>query len=115
MHDELRARGWSDGPIGKELRTNVRKFDPKVVDALVACADDRRDAAIVSVLPSQLAIGMLIEQDVKTDQGVMLLSHGHEVTQPVLEHLRKFFDLGLLTKPMLVVPAGTKGQHDTQP
>ena len=51
---------------------------------------------------------MVVHEDVKTDQGVMLICHGQEVTTAIREHLVKFQTLGTLTKRILCarVPGG---------
>lgn len=106
VHDALRTRGWSDSAIVDVLKKKPGAVDPAVVDALTKCADYPHDDETVSVLPSELMLGMILRQDVKTDQGVMLLCEGQEVTSAVLEHLRKFHRLGLVTKSLLVRKAG---------
>ncbi len=45
---------------------------------------------------------MVIQEDVKTDKGMMLLCHGQEVTTAIREHLVKFQKQGVLTKRILV-------------
>ena len=46
---------------------------------------------------------MVVQEDIKTDQGMMLLCHGQEVTPAIREHLVKFQKMGVLTKRILVV------------
>jgi response regulator RpfG family c-di-GMP phosphodiesterase len=100
VHDELHTRGWSDSAIVDVLRKKSGAVDPAVVEALARCVESPDET--VSVLPGELALGMLLQQDVKTDQGTMLLCEGHEVTAAVLGHLRKFHRLGFLTQRLLV-------------
>jgi hypothetical protein len=45
---------------------------------------------------------MVVQEDIHTDQGVMLLCHGQEVTPAIREHLVTFQNLGSLTKRVLV-------------
>jgi hypothetical protein len=45
---------------------------------------------------------MIVQEDIKTDQGMMLLCRGQEVTPAIREHLVKFQKLGALTKRILV-------------
>jgi hypothetical protein len=59
-------------------------------------------ADTIRLLPSELHLGMVVQEDVKTDAGVMLLCHGQEITSAIREHLVKFENLGALTKRILV-------------
>jgi response regulator RpfG family c-di-GMP phosphodiesterase len=105
VHDELRQQGRSDAAIIDKLKRSPGRIDPVVLDALVKCSDLTAMDDVVRVLPSELVLGMVLQEDVKTDQGVMLLCHGQEVTTAIREHLVKFQNMGALTKRILVAPA----------
>ena len=62
------------------------------------------------VLPSELECGMIVEQDVIADQGVLLLCRGQEVTPAVRAHLRRFHLAGALPGPLLV-SSGSAGRR----
>ncbi|HET7132372.1 MAG TPA: hypothetical protein VFJ95_08985, partial [Gammaproteobacteria bacterium] len=69
-------------------------------------ARNATSAAERRVLPSELAVGMILQEDVKTDGGMMLLCRGAEVTAGFCDHLKKLEESGLLTRRFLVaVPA----------
>jgi response regulator RpfG family c-di-GMP phosphodiesterase len=101
QHDELQQKGWSDAQIIDSLRKSPGKVDPAVLDALKKSADVKGAAEMVRALPSEMMLGMVVQEDVKTDQGVMLICHGQEVTTAIREHLVKFQTLGTLTKRIL--------------
>jgi hypothetical protein len=100
--DQLRAQDWSDAAIVDKLAGMSGRFDPEVVVALRKSADLSCDEAVVRALPSELVLGMVVQEDVKNNQGVMLLCRGQEVTTAIREHLLKFERMGLLTKRILV-------------
>jgi response regulator RpfG family c-di-GMP phosphodiesterase len=107
LYDELHQKGWSDAQIIDSLKKSPGRIDPAVLDALKKSADVKGADEMVRVLPSEMKLGMVVHEDVKTDQGVMLICHGQEVTTAIREHLVKFQTLGTLTKRILCAkPAG---------
>jgi response regulator RpfG family c-di-GMP phosphodiesterase len=102
LHDELRQQGRSEAAILDKLKRTPDQVDPRVLEALVKAADLSDTADVIRVLPSELVLGMVVQEDIHTDQGVMLLCHGQEVTPAIREHLVTFQNLGSLTKRVLV-------------
>jgi response regulator RpfG family c-di-GMP phosphodiesterase len=102
LHDRWHSLGWSDAAIVERLKKTPGKVDPAVLAALTASSDLGAAIETLRVLPSELQLGLLVQEDVKTDQGIMLICHGHEVTPAIREHLVKFQKMGALTKPILV-------------
>jgi response regulator RpfG family c-di-GMP phosphodiesterase len=100
-HDALRSSGKSNEEALAVLMARRNKFDQRVLAALAHhLATHVTDAEPVS--PAQLECGMIVEQDVVADQGVLLLCRGQEVTPAVRAHLRRFHLAGELPGPILV-------------
>jgi HD-GYP domain-containing protein (c-di-GMP phosphodiesterase class II) len=105
-HDELASQGWSETEILVKLAENKGRVDPAVLKALEQSARGAASSEERRVLPSELEVGMILQEDVKTDGGMMLLCRGAEVTSGFCEHLKKLEESGLVTKRFLVaVPA----------
>jgi len=105
-HDELSSQGWSETEIVRQLAESKGRVDPAVLKALDQCARNATSMAERRVLPSELEVGMILQEDVKTDSGMMLLCRGAEVTTGFREHLAKLEESGLVTKRFVVaVPA----------
>jgi response regulator RpfG family c-di-GMP phosphodiesterase len=102
LHDQWRSLGWSDAAIVERLKKASGKIDPAVLSALIASAEGGAAIETLRVLPNELMLGMIVQEDVKTDQGVMLICHGHEVTPAIRDHLVKFQKMGAVAKPILV-------------
>jgi response regulator RpfG family c-di-GMP phosphodiesterase len=100
-HDALRGAGTCDEQTLSLLANSRNKFDQRVLAALATYLANRV-AEAVPVLPSLLECGMIVEQDVIADQGVLLLCRGQEVTPAVRAHLQRFHTAGLLPGPILV-------------
>jgi hypothetical protein len=77
------------------------KFDQRVLAALATYLSNRV-AEAVPVPPPLLECGMIVEQDVIADQGVLLLCRGQVVTPAVRAHLQRFHLAGALPGPILV-------------
>jgi response regulator RpfG family c-di-GMP phosphodiesterase len=101
LHDGYKQKGWSDAQIIDALRKAPGEVDPAVVDALKKSGEAKGANEMVRVMPDEMVLGMVVQEDVKTDQGVMLICHGQEVTTAIREHLVKFQTLGTLTKRIL--------------
>jgi response regulator RpfG family c-di-GMP phosphodiesterase len=105
-HDELASQGWSETEIIAHLAENRGRIDPAVFKALEQLARNPTSTTERRVLPSELEVGMILQDDLKTDGGMMLLCRGAEITTGFCAHLQELEESGLLTKRFLVaVPA----------
>lgn len=105
-HDELSSSGWPEHKMLSHLAAQPGRLDPKLLAALAECARTSQAPAERRVLPSELAPGMVLQEDVRTDNGMMLLCRGTEVTPGLHRHLTRLQETGLVTKRFLVaVPA----------
>jgi len=108
-HDELTAQGMSDTEIMVHLAENKGRVDPAAYAALDQLARNATSAAERRVLPNELEVGMILQEDLKTDNGTMLLCRGAEVTSGFCDHLKKLEERGMVTKRFLVaVPANAE-------
>ncbi len=108
LDDGLRGQGWSDTAIVDKLKKSSDLVDPGVLDALVKSADLSSATEVVRLLANELELGMIVQEDIRTDQGVMLLCHGQEVTPAIREHLVKFQRMGVLRKRILISKPAAK-------
>lgn len=100
-HDAGRSAGRCDDEALNALTQRRHQFDQRVLAALAAYLSNRV-AEAVPVLPPHLECGMIVEQDVIADPGVLLLCRGQEVTPAVRAHLQRFHLAGALPGPILV-------------
>jgi response regulator RpfG family c-di-GMP phosphodiesterase len=102
QHDELQRQGLSEAAIVDKLKKAPGKVDPLVLEALAKSDHFASAREVVRVFPEELELGMVVQEDIKTDHGVMLLMHGQEITPAIREHLVQFQKSGELTKRVLV-------------
>ncbi len=106
VHDELASQGLSEAKIIADLTQSTGRVDPNLLAALQQSARGSASSTERRVLPNELESGMILKEDVKTDNGTMLLCRGAEVTQGFCEHLKTLQERGLLTKRFLVAVPG---------
>jgi response regulator RpfG family c-di-GMP phosphodiesterase len=100
--------GLSPAEALSRLRMRRDYYDPKVVEAL---AD--MDIPAIAYVPRRMPVtdlqsGMLLDQDVRNESGLLLVSRGHEVTLPLLIRLRSLVSCGAIS-PQLRVLARAEG------
>ena len=94
--DDLQSRGWSEAAVMQEIRDHAGWFDPGLLARLVDTP--RGDTAqTFLVTADKLDVGLMIEEDVQNNQGVLLICRGQAVTPAIVKHLRHFHILGTLT------------------
>jgi len=72
------------------MRTDRRLYNPQVLDALESFRAGETGDAVRTLRVSDLARGMVIDEDIRAKNGVLLVAKGQEVTPPVLARLRAF-------------------------
>jgi response regulator RpfG family c-di-GMP phosphodiesterase len=106
LHDELRQQGRSEAAILDKLKRTPDQVDPRVLEALVKAADLSDTADVIRVLPSELVLGMVVDEDVRTRAGLLLVGKGQEVTEAVIQRLQGYAMRVGITEPFrVVVPA----------
>jgi FixJ family two-component response regulator len=102
-YDTLVIQGVSRVEIGSKLRNASHPHDPRFITAL-----ERPDPSMLRATPelvriSDLETHMVLDEDVQTTQGILLVPKGHEITLTVLEHLRAWAARGEVADPVRVL------------
>lgn len=115
VYDRLRARGLSHRDAQSELRGRRGLLDPQVVDVLPEEAGSTSPALIARVDVERIAIGMIIEEDVRAGQGALLICRGQEVSEVLLERLRALRRAGAVPSALLVRTAAAASDSRSVP
>ena len=102
--DELVMRGVDLESALVEMRTR-KEYIPRLLDALEEVQVDvaRNEARLVSL--AHLRTGMIINGDVRSKAGLLLLAQGQEVTDSAIERLKSFaFTRGIVEPISVIVP-----------
>jgi response regulator RpfG family c-di-GMP phosphodiesterase len=113
--DSLRSSGRSDSAIIAELRSRATEFDPDVLNAISTSANAAGGSRPFHAAVPQLTDDMLIEQDVETENGMLLVCRGQAVCASVRRHLNKFYEQGQIPERILVSVAAAPEDRELEP
>lgn len=89
-YDQLEAKGIRPPALLLELRKRSDRYDAQVLEALAALRDrpNQGPEAKRWVTLSDLRIGMVFAEDLRSKTGILLAARGFEVTQGFIERVR---------------------------
>jgi hypothetical protein len=96
--DHLRVKLASEEAAITRLGSRSSEFGRDLIDALAGIkpVGGRMEARRLSTL--KLATGMVLDQDIRNKQGMLLVAKGQEITGAVLIKLENFARAGLIDK-----------------
>ncbi|MBT8078119.1 MAG: response regulator [Gammaproteobacteria bacterium] len=101
-YDAIEASGAQMTEAIERLNSTPEKYDPQVLVAFEESmlADQGLVLSTVSIM--QLDDSMIVAEDLKTEEGVLLIAKGQETTLSVRRHLQKYRDKGLIGSDVVV-------------
>ncbi|MFC1782998.1 HD domain-containing phosphohydrolase [Planctomycetota bacterium] len=85
------------------LSSNEGQFNPKLLTTLAGYKFEKKTSMVRTISIRNLETGMITDDDIKSNNGTLLLSKGSEVTYTALERLRNFSqDGGGIKEPFRV-------------
>ena len=84
-------------------------YDPNVMEALREIVDIEPEYGTIEVSFEELEEGAVLAEDIVTNEGTILVSHGAEVNASMLAKLKQFQDRKDLREPILIVSTGIPG------
>ena len=101
--DNYRMRGLSLDEAIARLREYHDEFGLKLIEALAEIERETVSAQLRTVSASKLEIGMILQQDIKTKAGMLLIPKGQEVTQALKIKLDNFSRAGMIDSELSVL------------
>lgn len=89
-YEQLIHRGMSRTESAHSLAVKNRNFSPEFFEALVTLDPNAEDAEIRKCRIEDLCPGMILQQEVRSTGGALLVSRGQEVTPTVIFKLKNF-------------------------
>ncbi len=89
-YEKLIHKGASRTEAAHTLARQYTGFNPNFFLALVGLDPNAEEGQIQACRIHDLSPGMIIQQDVRTQDGQLLVSKGHEVTSTVISKLKNF-------------------------
>lgn len=99
--DQLRGQGRSKKEALQRL-SYTGKYLPNVVDALADVELDSEQMEVRRRPVSTLAIGMIIDEDVRSNVGILIVAKGTEITKFLLARLNNFNERNMIPDELLV-------------
>lgn len=81
-----------------KLASNSDAYDPGVLKIFSSMIEESHQATITEISISTLQNGMILAEDIKTPQGILLVGKGQEVTPSVNERLVNFWRNGTIAE-----------------
>jgi len=114
--DDLRIGGLSDEEAMARIREDPQ-FDPDTVAALAGIPREESSPDLKAIAVSELADGMILQEEIRTRSGILLAERGQEVTYPLIVRLNNFDHRKEMRGKILVsfpAPASVPGYRATQ-
>ena len=112
--DESLLCGISSEQALSDMSENRDLYDHEIVEALhdveLTAAENRRHAVLID----QLAPGMILDQDVYSTKGGLLVTKGHEVTLAVRAHLRRWAMGVGIDEPIRVITPDFSSENELE-
>ena len=95
-YDRYDASGQDQQLALSKMRENAQRYDTDILAAFMDTLDASSAQKIEQVAVAQLAEGMVLAEDVKTEQGMLLVCKGQEITASVGDRLLNFWRNGAI-------------------
>jgi CheY-like chemotaxis protein len=92
--DEQLQRGVAKASVLKELRTRWSAIDQKIFLALADVEAEASQSKMQTTTFDVLSVGMTINEEVRTKNGLLIVAKGQEVTFPLIVKLKNFLEKG---------------------
>lgn len=96
-------RGLSDSAAIGRLRDRRTEFGAELIEALRDIEPEAAKMELRKVSITKLAIGMILQQEIRTRTGMLVVPDGHEITQALLMKLDNFSRAGTIEKEVMAM------------
>jgi response regulator RpfG family c-di-GMP phosphodiesterase len=107
-YEALIQKGRSRTEAAHALARQNKNISPEFFQALVALDPNAEEGEIQNCRIELLVPGMIVQQDIKTEQGTLLVSKGQEVTPPLILKLKTLHARRAIARDVMVsIPSST--------
>jgi|SRR5579862_7064 len=100
--ETLTRQGSSRTEAAHSLRRKYKGFTSPFFEALVELDPNAEESEVRRYWVNELAPGMIIQQDIRTFSGLLVVSKGQEVTMPLILKLKNFVEKKAITGDVTV-------------
>lgn len=101
--DNIRMKGVSDKDAIDRLRVRRAEFGPELIDALKDIEPETTKMELRKVAASMLTSGMILQQEIRTHTGMLVVPEGQAITQALLIKLNNFSRAGTIGKDVMAL------------
>jgi response regulator RpfG family c-di-GMP phosphodiesterase len=99
--EELREKFPAKGAALTHLRERRNEFEPSLLDSLLDLQPTALTKQLRKVSTSRLRAGMILDQEIKNGQGVLLVAKGQELTSALILRLENHARAGAIDKEVM--------------
>jgi response regulator RpfG family c-di-GMP phosphodiesterase len=113
--DDLLRRGVTRTEAGHLLSRQFRHMDARVFYSLVEQEAETEEGGIRTCTVEQLALGMILHEDIRTHSGFLIVARGQEVSRTLIIRLKNFRARGAIKDTIRVTMAKRPQPDQAQP
>ncbi len=98
--DLLSGQKMSIAGAIETMRSRKGVYHPAVLDAMASVERVEREIEIRTMNIKEIDVFMLADEEIRTKNGLLLMTKGQEVTKPTLERLRSFYRTAGIKEPV---------------
>jgi response regulator RpfG family c-di-GMP phosphodiesterase len=106
--DMLDVAGVPEADAIAQMEKRQGWYDPAVLHAMKMALGVERSYEVLSVGVREMKEGMILGQDVTTEQGKLLIAKGQKVSQPLIERLKNVAKVTRVKEPIRVIISSKK-------
>jgi hypothetical protein len=101
--DNLRIKGLPEEAAIDGLRDRSAEFGPELIDALKDIEPETAKMELRKVSASKLSTGMILQQEIRTHAGMLVVPEGQAITQALLIKLDNFSRAGSIEREVIAL------------
>jgi FixJ family two-component response regulator len=101
--DDLRMKGSSDENAIAKLRGRSGEFGSELLEALACINPEGAQMELRKVPASSFTTGMILQQEIRTRSGALVVAKGQEITHALMIKLDNFSRAGTIDKEIMVL------------
>lgn len=101
--DSFRMKGLSDRGAAERLLDRRNEFGAELIEALADIEPETVKMELRKVPIANLKVGTILQQEIRTRLGMLVVPEGHEITQALLIRLQNFHRTGTIDKDVMAL------------
>jgi response regulator RpfG family c-di-GMP phosphodiesterase len=101
--DALECKDGNSALALRIMRGRSGSYDPRILDAFAQLRGCKDESRVIEIPASDVQLGMVLVDDVKSSRGMLLVARGQGVTPTLLERIRNFSSAVGLKEPIRVM------------